>query len=665
MTERERVAVVSPREERRHSAETWAPLLSDRADLRLCSSPGEEEVRDADVVVVDEACPDLDLWIAQASSAGRESGSIVVFGTEGKSLRGAVPWGDEGTDVLATIADLLDRRRLLHESDSFLEDLRLSNERLEGERRRFAKLVLAQAEALRGTNVSLSREVEELGRLQSLTRFFAAPGPEDTYAARLAEVLGGVLSASGVAIARRSDGTWSLWGQWRISRRNALGIVPERDGGSSVVGPRASTRKGTDGWWIPLGAPNDVEVGVVVVLRRGEPIHRGLGDRFLESVRSLLGEGIEARIRAEDLVSRQTQSERIVQTLRGGLLRVDGRGRILLSNPACESILGRPPSSLEDRTLDEAFPDDPHFRELLAAAARTGRALDDHETYVTWPGGRHVSVSVRISPLLEGGGEGILVLLSDLSWRKQVEAEMRKADRLAALGRLSAGVAHEIRNPLAGIRTTAEVLRNRIESDDELHRFVDVILEETARLDRIVGSLLQFAKPPRPRLGPLDVPGVLDRARRLAEGRAADRRVTIRVDETPDVPRPLADRDQILQVLLNLLLNGIEATPEGGEVRLSAERETTDGESGVRIVVRDQGEGVPTHIRDRIFDPFFTTKPGGTGLGLSISQNILRQHGGTLRVESGSDGATRAVVTLPVRRAASRPETGGNPWRTS
>jgi two-component system sensor histidine kinase AtoS len=221
-------------------------------------------------------------------------------------------------------------------------------------------------------------------------------------------------------------------------------------------------------------------------------------------------------------------------------------------------------------------------------------------------------------------------------------------------------VAHEIRNPLAGIRTTAEILRGRVGDDDDLGQFVDVILEETARLDRIVGSLLQFAKPPAPRPEPVDVPALLERAHQLAAGRAADRRVAVRVIDRGAVPSPLADRDQILQVVLNLLLNGIEATPEGGEVRTYAEP-SVDGRE-IRIVVEDEGPGVAPAAHERIFDPFFTTKPGGTGLGLSISQNIVARHGGTLRVESAGPG-TRATMTLP--RNAGTPGRGGRPWPTS
>jgi PAS domain S-box-containing protein len=385
-------------------------------------------------------------------------------------------------------------------------------------------------------------------------------------------------------------------------------------------------------------------------------------------VRSLTAEGIESRAARDELLSRNVQSERILQTLRGGLLKLDGAGRITLVNPACAEILSTSISSLEGKTLEEAFPRDVHLREILRSVSESGGSIDDVETSLTTGGGRHVSVSVRASCLRDSGESagGVLVLLSDLSRRKEVEEEIRKADRLAALGRLSAGVAHEIRNPLAGIRTTAEILRNRVGEGDDLLQFVDVILEEAARLDRIVGSLLQFAKPSEPRMEPVEIRPLLERARQLAASRAADRRVTIRVTAGDDLPAPPADRDQLLQVLLNLFLNGIEATPEGGELRAFAQVSAAPGRNEVRIFVEDEGEGVSPGIRERIFDPFFTTKPGGTGLGLSISQNIVRQHGGRLRIENRPSGATRAVVLLPLTETlATESRTGERKWPTS
>lgn len=642
MTAPERIAVVTPRRDRRAHAERWSRLLSDRAETLLCESPADAGAQDADLIVVDADCADLGEWIRRQTEGGREPESIVVFGGEDAP----VAWGPEGTDVLAAISDYLDRRDLLRDADEFLDDLRDSNERLEHHRRRFARLAFAQAEALRGANRSLAREVEELTRLQVLTRLFARPARrDDAFADRLAEAAARVLEAEGAALCRATEGEPAVEGRWRISRRNAVGIATGRP----------STRKGRAGRWLPIGRTPDL--GLALLLREGREPGGDGGPAFVDSVRSLIAEGLATRASTEALLARKSQSERILQTLRGGLLKIDAAGRIVLANPACAEILETTVEKLEGSSLAEVFP--PHAREILESLPAGDGRLDDVETYLVTARGRHVSVSLRASAMRGEAGDGTLVLISDLSRRKEVEEEVRRVDRLAALGRLSAGVAHEIRNPLAGIRTTAEILRSRIDDGDDRAQFVDVILEETARLDRIVGSLLQFAKPPEPRVEPVEVRPLLQRAARLAAGRAADRRVTVRVTEMPTLPAVRADRDQILQVVLNLLLNAVEATPEGGEIRASAEGAGEDGP--VRLIVEDDGPGVAAAVRERIFDPFFTTKAGGTGLGLSISQGIVARHGGSLRVEETGSG-TRAVVTLPVAGVRNG---GGNPWQTS
>jgi PAS domain S-box-containing protein len=647
------VAVVSPRADRREQARSWMGLLADRAEPTFCVSPLEAGTRDADLVVVDEECPDLAAWMSAEQVAGRPSDSIVVFGPGGNGAPATVPWGEEGAEVLAKVADFLERRELVRQADDFLQDLRESGERLEGQRRRLSELVVRQAEELRGTNASLVREIDDLTRLRELARFFAASGHEAGFDDRLCEAVSAALGTDGVALCESTLGEWEVRGLSGISRRGAATIAPAPGEAPASPMQRSSPRKGRDAWWLPLRAAT----GLAVLVRADRA---GWSPTFLDAVRNLVGEGLATRASTEALLFRKNQSERILQTLRGGLLKVDGHGRIALANPACAEILETTVEALEGRQIDRVFP--PAAREVLAAVSSGAGSLDDVETFLRTDSGRSVSVSLRASALRGGeNGDEILVLISDLSRRKEVEAEVRRVDRLAALGRLSAGVAHEIRNPLAGIRTTAEILRGRLEDDDELRRFVDVMLEETARLDRIVGSLLQFAKPAEPRREPLDVHALLERARQLLAGRAAERRVTLRVG-SGEVGRPLADRDQVLQVVLNLLLNGIEASPEGSEVRMSA-RTSSGGE--VEILVEDDGPGVAATVRERIFDPFFTTKPGGTGLGLSISQNIIARHGGSLRIE-GSGSGTRATVTLPAARPAThRRSGGGNPWPTS
>ena len=651
------VAVVSPREERRNSARAWAPLLKGRAEIRLGATP--EEARDAQVIALDDACPDAGGW-ARRWADGNEHATVVRFsGPDGEASR-VLRWGEDGEEVLAVICDLLDRRALLGESDALLESLRASGDQLEGHRRRLA--ALAASPGPPDDRAALARDVERLTRLATIARFLAAPGPESGFTPGLTEVLSRALATSAVSVARYERGAWLLEGRRRLARRAALAILPPPGEADRIrVGVPCASRAG-EGFWIPLAG--DPPLGLVGVTREGQGPAELFGVEGLTELQALLADAMNARAATRAVLQRQTQSERVVQTLRSGLLKVDASERILLVNPALAAMLQSVPAQMEGRALADAFARDPHVVEMLRAALVRGEGLDDVETFVTATGGRRVAVSLRASALGEEGGriDGILVLLSDLARRKELEEEIRKAERLAALGRLSAGVAHEIRNPLAGIRTTTEILRGRLEGNAELTRFADVILEETERLDRIVGSLLQFAKPASPRRAPVRVGELLERAVRLAAGRAAEVGVTLRKSEAPDLPSVPADRDQLLQVLLNLLLNAVDATPSGGEVVVHADIDAHE----LRLVVEDGGEGIPPTLRDRVFDPFFTTKPGGTGLGLSISQNILRQHGGRLRLDRPENGRSRVVATLPLRPVEPpSAQPGGATWRTS
>ena len=655
MSDLGRVAVVSPKEEHRNSARAWAPFLRGRAEIRLCARP--DDVDDAEVVVVDEACPDLDGWIERSSSAGRLPSSLMFFGAPDTHTPGGLAWGEHGEEVLVAISELLDLRMLLGASDEILHGLRASKGRLAEQRRRVADLVMDSSDP-----AALTREVERLTKLAAIARFLAAPGPEDGYAERLAETIGKTLRASGLALARRDGSAWKVEGRWRLSIRAARSIMPPEDESERVHVGRKCASANALGFWIPLGeAPSPA--ALVGLARPACDPHTILGSAGLAELRTLVADALFSRDATTALLHRKTQSERIVQTLRSGLLKVDATERVVLVNPALGAMLETTADRLEGRSLEEALGRDSHVVEMLRASIACGEPLDDVETFVTSTGGRRVAVSLRASPLGEGGhpAEGMLVLLSDLARRKELEEEVRKAERLAALGRLSAGVAHEIRNPLAGIRTTAEILRSRLNGDSDLPRFVDVILEEAERLDRIVGSLLQFAKPSTPRRAPLRHSDLLDRAMRLAAGRAAERGVALRLGEARALPEPLGDRDQMLQVLLNLLLNAIDATPPGGEVLFRCEADRDE----LRFVVEDGGEGVPSSLRERVFDPFFTTKPGGTGLGLSISQNIVRAHGGRLKLERPEGERSRAVAALPLRQPSANAIPGGTTWRTS
>jgi len=225
---------------------------------------------------------------------------------------------------------------------------------------------------------------------------------------------------------------------------------------------------------------------------------------------------------------------------------------------------------------------------------------------------------------------------------------MKRAERLYALGQLSAGLAHEIRNPLASIEGAAAVVQRERESEERRREFLEIIQKESRRLNQLLTSFLSFARPSPPDLKTVEIDGLLDSVIVLAQHAGETRRRDLKKDIQPGLSRLECDPEQLKQVLLNLVMNAIQATPQGGTVVLAARE---DGNK-VTIDVHDQGCGISDDCLDRIFDPFFTTKETGTGLGLSLAHQIVSQHGGTLTVARNSPDGVTMRVSLP--RPASR-----------
>jgi len=236
--------------------------------------------------------------------------------------------------------------------------------------------------------------------------------------------------------------------------------------------------------------------------------------------------------------------------------------------------------------------------------------------------------------------------LSDAYQKLQSTFEqLKKADRLAALGQLSAGIAHEIRNPLGSIKGSFEILESEIRPGSEKYEFVKIIKEEIARINSIVESFLQFSRPPKPKLQPTSINDLVETTLTLFKKRAQECKIEIRKQLDPDLPMINFDRDQIRQVLLNIVLNSSDSMPDGGVLEIR----TGIGNHNRRISVdiSDSGAGISDEDLDRIFDPFFTTKAHGTGLGLSISYQLIQNHGGTITAYKNKDGGLTFHVELP------------------
>jgi two-component system sensor histidine kinase HydH len=222
---------------------------------------------------------------------------------------------------------------------------------------------------------------------------------------------------------------------------------------------------------------------------------------------------------------------------------------------------------------------------------------------------------------------------------------VKRAARMSALGHLSAGLAHEIRNPLASIEGAAAIVQNEPNSESRRSEFLEIIQKESRRLNRLVTNFLEFARPRPPEFRPTDVGALIDSVVTLVSQTAARHHVIFRKDLTSELPPLECDSEQLKQVLLNLALNAVQAMPEGGEVLVRASNTPT----AAVIRVRDHGPGIAEDDVDSIYDPFFTTKPTGTGLGLPVAYQIVKQHGGELLLESNGPAGACFKVSIPYR----------------
>lgn len=351
---------------------------------------------------------------------------------------------------------------------------------------------------------------------------------------------------------------------------------------------------------------------------------------------------------------------------------MDRDGRVVSANPTAARLLGYDSEELIGKDGARVFRAPRGEGHVLPGACAAPE--EAREVEVATRTGDVLPISLRRLPLEGDDGrlDGTVAVFHDLRVEKAREEQWRRRDRLASLGALAAGVAHEIRNPLTGIGTSAQILKRRLESGDPRAPFADLILEEVTRLDRIVTSLLQFARPAAPRLRRESLLPAVDKALALVQELAVRQGVVLRVDRADAIPEIYVDHDQILQVLLNVLMNALQALEAGGEVhmtvrvtrkraaersqlgrratdRLEAPRETPPLDV-LELRIQDNGPGIPAAALARVFDPFFTTRAQGSGLGLSICQSIVREHGGMISIESVMGQGTAVVIDLPVEK---------------
>jgi two-component system sensor histidine kinase PilS (NtrC family) len=330
----------------------------------------------------------------------------------------------------------------------------------------------------------------------------------------------------------------------------------------------------------------------------------------------------------------------VVRSVASGILTLDEEGRVTFLNRAAEQLTGLSDAAARGKPLQTQLPE---LAESIVGKPERGRA----EVRIRAHDGRERILGYAIARLKEGHVPGHVVLFQDLTELRHMEEAVRRSDRLAVVGGLAAGLAHEIRNPLASMCGSIEILGGSPRLDEQERRLMHVVLSEAERLEALVRDFLSFARPTSPRLEALDgaqaVTETVDLFRPQAVGRGID--LAVRT-EGPLMVR--ADARQLRQVLWNLLGNAADATAAGGRVRVHFSRHNDHA----LLEVVDSGEGIGEDELPQIFDPFFTTKERGTGLGLAIVHRIVEAHGGELSVRSEPGRGSTFRVALPLAQPA-------------
>lgn len=353
-------------------------------------------------------------------------------------------------------------------------------------------------------------------------------------------------------------------------------------------------------------------------------------------------------------------SDTVVQNMPVGLLAIDVAGRIASFNQTAEDVLHISIPEALGRPADEIVP-----QQLLALVDE----LDTQEGVIVkeidWAlkDGRAIPLDVSISVLAEdqGGFLGYIILFRDLTEVQNLRKEVERNRRLASLGRLAAGVAHEIRNPLSSIKGFATYFGERYKEIPEDKKTAAIMVQEVERLNRVISQLLEFARPVAIIKKPTSLETLIKHSIKMVEGQGRAKNINIGTSFSPGIEDAFVDPDKISQVLLNLYLNAIESMDRGGT--LSVDLDWDERSQIARIIVTDTGEGIKEEDLAHVFDPYFTTKQSGTGLGLAIVYNIIESHGGEIRVDSEQGKGTSVTILLPVSAEGSEGITGDRKQR--
>lgn len=363
------------------------------------------------------------------------------------------------------------------------------------------------------------------------------------------------------------------------------------------------------------------------------------------------------------LANLESFTESIIKSMGSGLITVDQNRKVTFFNSAAEEILGYKSSDMLNSLLDDILPNG-ESKALLPENGKH-RSIFSQEMELTHSAGKKVHIGFSHTPWLGNSDKflGSIITFRDISETKKLQIEMVRMDRLASLGVLAAGIAHEIRNPLAGIKTMAQTLEEEVSENDPHQEYLQRIVRQVNRLDELLKAFFSYARPRPPVKKFHQIQDIVHEVAVLLGKRIAHHHVNFNESYAKNLKPVFVDLNQIQQVFLNLIINALEAMPKGGMLELSAKniktqpikmdrrgrsyQEPQKKFSFIEILLKDSGIGIRKEHLNTIFDPFFTTKPQGTGLGLSIVYRIIEENGGEITVSSTVQQGSEFKLLLP------------------
>ena len=340
-------------------------------------------------------------------------------------------------------------------------------------------------------------------------------------------------------------------------------------------------------------------------------------------------------------------SDNVVENMPIGLIALDPDRTVISFNHVAGSILKITPSSVIGRAAGSVTPVE--IMNLVKEISKT-KADIEREINLQAPDGRRLTLDMSVSRLEgdDGSYMGDLILFRDITEIMSLKREVERSRRLASIGGLAAGVAHEVRNPLSSIKGFATYFSERYKHVPEDKKTAEVMIQEVERLNRVIGQLLELARPVNIEKKPASILNLIQHSIKVIERDAEKKNIRIDIADIPaDLPFIELDKDRMNQVLLNLYLNAIEAMPDGGVLSINADTERN--RPILRITVADTGRGIDKKDIAHVFDPYFTTKQSGTGLGLSIVHRIIESHSGEITIESESGQGTTVTILMPFK----------------